>query len=276
MTRCYSSRMAACFERLQKNQQKAFIPFLTAGDISMPLTLKLMHAAVDAGVDIIELGVPFSDPMADGPVIQRSSERALAQGVTLRDVLELVGAFRATNLVTPIVLMGYLNPIEQMGWPHFAEMAQQKGVDGILIVDLPPEESTDVTPILAKHDIDQILLIAPTTTAERMQLIAKSASGYVYYVSLKGVTGSGVLDGSQVKEKVESIQKIISLPVCVGFGIRDAKTAAEVASFSAGVVMGSHLVQMIYDLHQSQMAHPVLLETVSKWMGEIRRAIDQK
>lgn len=268
------SRIKVCFDALKKAQKKALIPFITAGDISLELTLQLMHAAVKAGASIIELGIPFSDPMADGPVIQKASERALIQGVTLRQVLSLVGDFRKIDMHTPIVLMGYLNPIEQMGWAQFATLSAQNGVDGILVVDLPPEESHEVAPYLKEAGIDQIFLLAPTTTDQRIEHITRSATGYIYYVSLRGVTGSGQVNLQEVADKVRQIKAHTLLPVCVGFGIRDAITAKKIADESDGIVIGSTLVQMIYDLHQKSSGNEIIIQLVSNWLQEIRQAMD--
>ena len=239
------SRIQQCFEALRAEGRKALIPYITAGDPDPSMMLPLMHGLVEAGVDIIELGVPFSDPMADGPTIQLAMERALAHKVGLRDVLGMVRAFRETNQTTPVALMGYLNPIECMGYETFAREAAEAGLDGVLIVDLPPEEAQAVTPLFRQYGIDSIFLLAPTTTLERARKICDQASGYVYYVSLKGVTGSAALNVTEVADKLEQLRQVTDLPIGVGFGIRDGASAAAVASVADGVVVGSVLVSQI-------------------------------
>lgn len=233
------SRIEACFNALKNNNKKALIPFITAGDPSADLTVGLMHTLVDAGADILELGVPFSDPMADGPVIQRASERALANGTNTDDVFDMVKEFRTKNETTPVILMGYLNPIEVMGYKNFTEKAANVGVDGLIVVDLPPEESAELIDILKPHDIDQIFLISPTTEGERLDRICEVASGFLYYVSLKGVTGSNQLDVKAVEDKLNQIRSRTKLPLGVGFGISDAQIAANVGQISDAVVVGS-------------------------------------
>ena len=237
------SRIAATFARLAGEKRKALIPFITAGDPSPAITLPLMHAMVDAGVDIIELGVPFSDPMADGPVIQRSSERALKFGVGLNDVLSCVADFRKTNRATPVVLMGYANPIERMGLKLFAERAAAAGVDGVLVVDYPPEESHTLVETMDAAGIDVIYLLSPTSSPARIKLVADTARGYIYYVSLKGVTGAGNIDTDEVGSMIAKIKSQTKLPVGVGFGIRDGETAKRIARFAVAVVIGSRLIQ---------------------------------
>ncbi|PRB82152.1 tryptophan synthase subunit alpha [Pseudomonas sp. MYb185] len=239
------SRIEQCFAALRAEGRKALIPYVTAGDPSPEMMLPLMHELVEAGVDVIELGVPFSDPMADGPVIQLAMERALAHNVSLRDVLDMVRAFRVTNQTTPVVLMGYLNPIERMGYQAFAEQAAEAGIDGVLTVDLPPEEAEQVAPLFRQHGLDCIFLLAPTTTLERARKICEHASGYVYYVSLKGVTGSAALNVTEVAEKLEQLRSVTDLPIGVGFGISDGASAAAVAGVADGVVVGSVLVRQI-------------------------------
>lgn len=236
------SRIQACFARLKEQRRKALIPYITAGDPSQETTVPVMHAMVQAGVDVIELGVPFSDPMADGPVIQKACERALKAGTRLRDVLAMVREFRRDNDTTPVVLMGYLNPVESMGYERFADACVEAGVDGVLLVDLPPEECEEVAPLFRQRGIDLIFLIAPTTTDARIALIAKAASGYLYYVSLKGVTGSATLNVEEVAQRVETIRNLAQLPIGVGFGIKDAQSARAVSQVSDGVVVGSVLV----------------------------------
>ena len=237
------SRIAACFAALQG--KKALIPFITAGDPHPSRTVELMHGLVDGGADIIELGVPFSDPMADGPVIQRASERALVHKVGLRDVLAMVAEFRKTNTTTPVVLMGYLNPVFVMGYASFATQAREAGVDGALTVDCPPEEAAELSAALIAADLDPVFLIAPTTPEARVREIARHARGYVYYVSLKGVTGAGNLDIDDVARKIAALRAHIQVPIGVGFGIRDAATAKAISVTADAVVVGSRLVQEI-------------------------------
>ncbi|MHB8915803.1 MAG: tryptophan synthase subunit alpha [Thiobacillus sp.] len=239
------SRIDATFAALQAQQKQALIPFITAGDPDRHTTVSLMHALVDAGANILELGVPFSDPMADGPVIQRASERALAKGMGLRDVLSAVAEFRSTNTITPVVLMGYLNPIAHMGEAQFIHAAVTAGVDGVLTVDYPPEEASAFSHALKVAGIDPVFLISPTTPDTRISMIAEQASGFVYYVSLKGVTGAGNIDLAEVTARVQTIRQRCGVPVGVGFGIRDAKTASAIAGFADAVVVGSRIVQEI-------------------------------
>jgi tryptophan synthase alpha chain len=239
------SRIQSTFAQLASKRRKALIPFVTAGDPDPGMTVPLMHALVEAGADVIELGVPFSDPMADGPVIQRASDRALKHGVGLPRVLGFVQEFRATNQATPVVLMGYANPIEAMGTERFAREAQQAGVDGVLVVDYPPEECTAFAELVRSRDMDLIFLLAPTSSDARMAQVAKLASGYLYYVSLKGVTGAGHLDLAEVADRIPRIRRQTSLPVGVGFGIRDAATARSVAQFADAVVIGSAIIQQM-------------------------------
>ena len=265
------SRIQSQFASLKKQGRKALIPFVTAGDPNPKITVSLMHALVASGADVLELGVPFSDPMADGPVIQRASERALKHKVSLRDVLQMVADLRSTDTVTPVVLMGYGNPIESMGWEKFAKRCAEVGVDGVLTVDFPPEESHDAFEFLQAHGIDPVFLIAPTTNEARIELVAKLARGYVYYVSLKGVTGAGNLDLSAIAHKIPQIRKHIALPIGVGFGIRDAETARAVSALCDGVVVGSRIVQEIENSKETQV-----LENVSRLVKELRTAIDTK
>jgi tryptophan synthase alpha chain len=265
------SRIQSVFAKLARNEKKALIPFVTAGDPEPGTTVPLMHALVEAGADVIELGVPFSDPMADGPVIQRASDRALRHGVGLDRVLAFVHEFRATNKATPVVLMGYANPIEAMGVERFATEAQKAGVDGVLVVDYPPEECASFADLVRRHDMDLIFLLAPTSSDARMAEVAKLASGYLYYVSLKGVTGAGHLDLAEVAEKIPRIRKQTDLPVGVGFGIRDAATARAVAEFADAVVIGSAIIQ------QMESAAPgAQVQQAGRFMRGIREALDAK
>lgn len=265
------NRIDQCFEELRKKNSKALIPFITAGDPSPAMTLPLMKALVQGGADIIELGVPFSDPMADGPVIQRSSERALKYSVCLRDVLDMVESFRRENSKTPVILMGYLNPVEIMGFDVFAKRASEAGVDGILLVDMPPEESDALQSELHRYDISQVFLLSPTTSDERLMKICSRASGFLYYVSLKGVTGSNRLNLEEVSGKIAHIRSKTGLPVGVGFGIKDADTARVVAGFSDAVIVGSALVDRIANIGDEQ---EVLISDVSGYLSELRQAID--
>ena len=239
------SRISACFSDLKARNRTALLPFITAGDPHPGITVGLMHDMVDAGVDIIELGVPFSDPMADGPVIQRASERALEHHVSLHDVLDMVREFRQQNDRTPVILMGYLNPIEVMGYAEFARSAADAGVDGVLTVDIPPEESHDLIQSLRSHSLDAIYLAAPTSHRHRLELIADAASGFIYYVSLKGVTGSANLVLDEVAAKLAEIREVTDMPLGVGFGIKDAKMAAAMSKIADAVVVGSSLVSRI-------------------------------
>jgi len=265
-----SNRIQSTFDALKTQQRKALIPFITAGDPSPQLTVPLLHALVAAGADVLELGVPFSDPMADGPVIQRASERALKRGVSLRLVLEMVAEFRQKNSTTPVVLMGYGNPIEAMGWEVFSQRCAEVGVDGVLTVDFPPEESHEAFEHLQRHHIAPIFLLAPTTNEARIEQVAKLARGYVYYVSLKGVTGSGAIDLSAIEEKLPQLRKHIKLPIGVGFGIRDAATALAVAKLCDGVVVGSRIVQEIENSNEQNV-----LANVAALITELRQAIDK-
>jgi tryptophan synthase alpha chain len=265
------SRIESTFKRLAADGRKALIPYITAGDPHPSLTVPLMRGLVEAGADILELGVPFSDPMADGPVIQRAGERALKQGIGLRKVLAYVRDFRARNTATPLVLMGYANPVERYGLDAFVTDASAAGVDGVLIVDYPPEECEDFAAKLRAAGMDAIFLLAPTSTEARMAQVGKLASGYVYYVSLKGVTGAGHLNTAAVAEAVPRIRRHVSTPVGVGFGIRDGATARAVADVSDAVVIGSKLVELL----ERQPADNVA-STGAAFIREIRAALDKK
>jgi tryptophan synthase alpha chain len=247
------------------------VPFIPAGDPAPDRTVALMHALVAGGADVIELGVPFSDPMADGPVIQLACERALAHGTSLKRVLQMVAEFRRRDADTPVVLMGYLNPVEAMGAEAFAAQAQQAGVDGVLLVDLAAEEAPELVPLLRGHGLDCIFLIAPTTEAARIEAIAAQASGYLYYVSLKGVTGARSLDVDSVARKLAEVRRHTRLPIAVGFGIRDAAAAAQVGRVADGVVVGSALVATIEKGQNEADALPAALQNQ---LQEMRRALD--
>ena len=267
------SRIKECFKNLQADGQTALIPYVTAGDPEPWVTVPLLHALVDAGADIIELGVPFSDPMSDGPVIQKACERALKNDVTLDSILDMVKQFREKNNHTPLVLMGYANPLEAMGYEKFAKKAQAVGVDGVLTVDMPPEESDEFLRLMDGHDIDTIFLVAPTTSAERMQKIAQHAKGFIYYVSIKGVTGAAALEINEVTAKLEEIRKYTSLPVGVGFGIRDGRSAAAVAEVADAVVVGSTLVRCIEEHSNRPQELPAAVASI---LAEMRHAINAR
>lgn len=264
------SRIEKTLASLAENKKKGLIPFITAGDPGPEMTVDLMHALVAGGADIIELGVPFSDPMADGPVIQRASERALAKGVSLRQVLAFVAAFRQKNQDTPVVLMGYANPIERMGIATFVQQAKQAGVDGVLVVDYPPEECEEFAALMQAQQLDTIFLLAPTSTDERIAQVGKIATGYVYYVSLKGVTGSAALDMTAVAAMMPRIRAKVKVPVGVGFGIRDAATARTVAEVADAVVIGSRIIEMLEKTPADQAA-----AAVEQFILGIRQALDQ-
>jgi tryptophan synthase alpha chain len=265
------SRLAATFEQLAKAGRKALIPFVSAGDPRPDFTLPLMHAMVEAGADIIELGVPFSDPMADGPVIQRASERALEHKMSLRRTLTIAAEFRRTNQHTPVVLMGYVNPIEAMGYEDFANAAQRAEIDGVLTVDLPPEEADECVALLKARDIDPIFLLAPNSSDDRVRKMDAAGSGYIYYVSLKGVTGAGHLDVSDVETKLNQIKANTHLPVAIGFGVKDAQTAKTVANLGDGVVIGSALISKIEaNLDDPERAKKEIVEL----LGAMRQAMD--
>ncbi|MDR2207371.1 MAG: tryptophan synthase subunit alpha [Azoarcus sp.] len=239
------SRIQTTFQRLQAEGRKALIPFIVAGDPDAELTVPLMHSLVAGGADIIELGVPFSDPMADGPVIQRASERALAKGMSLARVLDIVRAFRVEDAVTPVVLMGYANPIEAMGAAVFPDVAGKAGVDGVLVVDYPPEQCVEFTASVRAAGLDQIFLLAPNSSEQRFRDVARAGSGYLYYVSLKGVTGAAHLDLDEIARRIPRIRTVAGMPVGVGFGIRDAEIAKQVGSVADAVVIGSRIVEEI-------------------------------
>jgi len=264
------SRIQNVMAEIARRGRKALIPYICAGDPSPALTVPLMHALVAAGSDIVELGVPFSDPMADGPVIQRASERALKHGVSLADVLAMVEQFRQTDSATPVVLMGYANPIEHMGMESFVARAKAAGVDGVLVVDYPPEECEDFDALMKKNGLDPIFLLAPTSTDARIDAVARAASGYVYYVSLKGVTGSGALDTSEVARRIPDIKARVRIPVGVGFGIRDAATAKAIAGIADAVVIGSRIIQ---EMESSPPGEEVA--RAGAFIAGIRSAIDE-
>lgn len=268
------SRIANTFTQLREQQRKAVVPYVVAGDPQLDATVPLMHELVRQGADIIELGVPFSDPMAEGPVIQLGHERALVHHTSLRNVLDLVAEFRRRDNDTPIVLMGYANPVEHMGYTAFADAAAEAGVDGLLTVDVPPEEAEALNVELKRVGIDNIFLLAPTTTDARICAIADLASGYLYCVSLKGVTGAGHLDIDAVRSMLERIKAVTALPITVGFGIKDAASAAAIAKIAEGVVIGSALVDRIAQAAQQNKTGSDLYAGAAQLIGDIRRAVD--
>ncbi|MEM8844705.1 MAG: tryptophan synthase subunit alpha [Pseudomonadota bacterium] len=264
------SRIKICFDELKANHGKALISYITAGDPHPNQTVEIMHTLVDAGTDIIELGVPFSDPMADGPVIQAACERALNQDTSLADVLKIVKDFRMKNNRTPVVFMGYQNPFEIYGVENFAQDANGL-VDGVITVDLPPEESSDVSTVYYANDIDMIYLLAPTTREKRIQTISNLASGFLYYVSFKGITGASRLDVNSVESKLKEIRAITKIPIAVGFGIKDAETASMVADYADAVVVGSAIVSIIAN-HQNDLTSGLV--KINSLLRNIKDALD--
>ncbi len=267
-------RIARRFAELAAAGRKAVIPYIVAGDPAADISVSLMHRLVAAGADIIELGVPFSDPMAEGPTIQRGHERALEKGIRLRDTLDMVARFREQDEDTPVLLMGYANPIVGMGFEAFADRAQAVGLDALLTVDLPPEEVEDLNVELKRTGLDNIFLVAPTTPSGRVEKIAQVATGFVYYVSLKGVTGAGHLDVDDVVAHVDTIRGYTDLPVAVGFGIKDAESAATIARCADGVVVGSALVQLLADRSTQGATEEELLDAAAGFLAAIRAGVD--
>jgi tryptophan synthase alpha chain len=265
------SRIAARFEALRGAGRQALIPYIAAGDPHPDVTLDMMHALVEGGADLVELGVPFSDPMADGPVIQRAAERALAHRVSLHHVLDMVARFRERDQQTPVVLMGYLNPVETMGYGSFARAAALAGVDGVLTVDLPPEEAGDLTAALKGTGLDPIFLVAPTSDESRIRRICEAASGFVYYVSVKGVTGAGHFQLAPVARKIEAIRQVTTLPVGVGFGIKDPETAKAVARVADAVIVGSAIVSRVETLAERPEA---VAPALKAFVASLRAAMD--
>jgi tryptophan synthase alpha chain len=266
------NRLETCFLNLREQGKTALVPYIVTGDPGLDLTVPLMRSMVRAGANIIELGVPFSDPMADGPVIQRAAERALKFETSLEDVFEIVKTFRQRDDKTPIILMGYLNPIEVMGYDRFVKEANLAGVDGVLTVDLPPEEAHEFTSICSDEGLDPIYLIAPTTNPKRMDMISKFAKGFVYYVSIKGITGAANINVKEVSSRVDTIREHIHLPVGVGFGIKDAATAAKVAKNADAVVIGSAIINLIEDNLQSPAK---IVTVVADFLAGVRTALDR-
>lgn len=265
------NRITKKFEELKKAGKKALISYVAAGDPSMEMTVPILQQLVKSGVDILEVGMIFSDPVAEGPVIQAAHLRALNAGMTLHKVFDIVAEFRKTDKDTPIVLMGYINPIETMGYENFVKQLKQTEVDGVLIVDLPPEEGTVLTDALKKQDIAPIFLIAPTTTEERAKYITGQCRGFQYVVSFKGVTGSGVIDFAEIEKQVQQIKQYVTLPIAIGFGIRDGKTAAAMAKFAEAIVVGSAYVSIIEQYGDNKT---LLLSKLADFTQELRAAID--
>jgi tryptophan synthase alpha chain len=263
------SRIQSTFSALSAANKKALVTFITAGDPAPDLTVPLLHALVAGGVDILELGVPFSDPMAEGPVIQRACERALKFNVSTRDVLGYVREFRRTNTTTPVVLMGYANPIEHFGVDAFIAAAKEAGVDGTIVVDYPPEECEEFSQKMQAQGLDPIFLLAPTSTEERIKQVAKVSSGFCYYVSLKGVTGAGNIDTAEVAARIAAIRKHVKLPIGVGFGIRDGATAKAVSEVADAVVIGSRIIQELENTPRERAT-----EAVRAFVADIRKALD--
>lgn len=271
MSTTKASRIKGCFEQLKRQEKKALISYITAGDPTPEITVDALHSLVEGGVDILEIGVPFSDPVADGSVIQRACERALEHDVSLSDVLEMVKQFREKDDKTPIVLMGYLNPIEVIGYEIFAQKAKQAGVDGVISVDMTPEESEAYNAALSANKLDPIYLITPTSPIKRIEWISSMASGFIYYVSVKGVTGSSKLDVKQVAEKLDVIRSVTDLPIGVGFGIKDAESAAMISSVADAAIVGSALVK----IHAENQQEPALIPgKLNELVSGMRQAID--
>lgn len=268
------SRIEGRFRQLAQQRRTALIPYIVAGDPARQFTVPLMHRLVASGADIIELGVPFSDPMAEGPVIQLAHERSLANGTSLHDVLEMVREFRQTDSTTPVLLMGYANPVMHMGYARFADTAAEVGLDALLTVDIPPEEVAGINSELQRVGLDNIFLVAPTTPEERIASIVKHASGFVYYVSLKGVTGAGHLETREIAGRVETIRRYCALPVAVGFGIKDAASARAIAANADGVVVGSALVDAIARVIEDGGKPTEAMTAAAELLGEIRKGID--
>jgi tryptophan synthase alpha chain len=274
VTQAQADRLAAAFAKTKG--RAALIPYITAGDPSPQATVPLMHALVAAGADVIELGVPFSDPMADGPVVQRATQRAIEKGVGMRHVFDMVQAFRESDKTTPVVLMGYANPVERYGQLEFARKAQEVGVDGVLVVDYPPEEMLEFARSLDDVDVAPIFLLAPTSTDARIQKVAEIARGYVYYVSLKGVTGAATIDLSEVEQRVQAIRRHVSIPIGVGFGIRDAQSAQRVGQVCDAVIIGSKLIETMEEAVARANGHEAdqaAVKAAGAWLAGIRQAL---
>ena len=271
------TRIETVFESLKQKNKKALIPYVMAGDPSPDSFVGLMHDLVSHGANMIEVGLPFSDPMADGPTVALAGERALAGGTSTHQALQMVKKFRETDSTTPVILMGYLNPIEIIGYDEFIRLCDDSGVDGVLVVDLPPAESGDFVQRLAEHNMNKIFLLSPTTLPERRKQVMTHCGGYIYYVSLKGVTGSASLDTAAVGEQVQAIKKETDLPICVGFGIRDGQSAAAIGEYADGVIVGSELVKNFtgLDSNSSQEEIAAAQAKIMEKMDELRQALDQ-
>lgn len=271
------TRIETAFESLKQQNKKALIPYVMAGDPSPDSFVGLMHDLVNHGANMIEVGLPFSDPMADGPTVALAGERALAGGTSTHQALQMVKKFRETDSTTPVILMGYLNPIEIIGYEEFIRLCDDSGVDGVLVVDLPPAESGDFVQRLAEHNMNKIFLLSPTTLPERRKQVMTHCGGYIYYVSLKGVTGSASLDTAAVGEQVQAIKKETDLPICVGFGIRDGQSAAAIGEYADGVIVGSELVKNFtgLDSNSSQEEITAAQAKIMEKMDELRQALDQ-
>lgn len=268
------TRIETTFNTLREQNKKALIPYVMAGDPNPSVTVSLLHELVDHGADIIEVGLPFSDPMADGETIALAGERAMAGGTSTRQAIEMVKAFRKTNTITPVLVMGYLNPIEIIGYDKFISLCQDAGIDGVLMVDLPPQEAGDFTQKLANSAMNEIFLLAPTTLPERREQVLKHGGGFIYYVSVKGVTGSKALDAQDVGEHVQAIKAQTALPVCVGFGIRDGASAKAVGQYADGVIVGSELVKNFADVDNDEQKIAHAKKAILDKMDELREAID--
>jgi len=269
------SRISERFRQLAERGRKALIPYIVAGDPRPDMTVPLMHRLVESGADILELGVPFSDPMAEGPVIQKGHERALAAGTSLRRVLGMLREFRSSDTETPVLLMGYANPVMHMGYAAFVDAAAEAGLDGLLTVDIPPEEVAELNAELKRVGMDNIFLIAPTTPDDRIARITASASGFIYYVSLKGVTGAGHLDTGDVVRRIEAIRRHSDLPIAVGFGIKDPESARAVAAVADGVVVGSALVSAVAQKMEGGDDVGTAIDAAAELLGRIREGVDQ-
>ena len=271
------TRIETAFESLKQQNKKALIPYVMAGDPSPDSFVGLMHDLVSHGANMIEVGLPFSDPMADGPTVALAGERALAGGTSTHQALQMVKKFRETDSTTPVILMGYLNPIEIIGYEEFIRLCDDSGVDGVLVVDLPPAESGDFVQRLAEYNMNKIFLLSPTTLPERRKQVMTHCGGYIYYVSLKGVTGSASLDTAAVGEQVQAIKKETDLPICVGFGIRDGQSAAAIGEYADGVIVGSELVKNFtgLDSNSSQEEIAAAQAKIMEKMDELRQALDQ-
>lgn len=268
------TRIETTFGALKQQNKKALIPYIMAGDPNPNVTVELLHDLVAHGADIIEVGLPFSDPMADGETIALAGERALAGGTSTRQALAIVKQFRATNQHTPVLVMGYLNPVEILGYDNFIALCQEAGVDGVLMVDLPPQEAGNFTQKLANSQMNEIFLLAPTTLPQRRQQVLQHGGGFIYYVSVKGVTGSKALDTAEVGTQVQQIKAQTALPVCVGFGIRDGESAKAIGQYADGVIVGSELVRQFADVGDNADQIAAAKQRVLAKMDELRQALD--